>query len=61
MNSDIVAGKWKQWKGQMALMWAEWFDNDDAWMSGSNDWLSGILQEDYGREQHDGACKKRVP
>lgn len=51
MNSDIVAGKWKQLKGQVWLVWAELFDSDDAWFTGSNDYLSGMLQEDYGREQ----------
>mgnify|MGYP000978978839 FL=1 len=52
MNSDIIVGKYKQWKGQLWLIWAEWFDSDCAWVAGNNDWFSGILQEDYGREQH---------
>lgn len=52
MNIDIVVGILKQWKGQLWLMWADCFDSDCAWMAGSNDWLSGILQEDYGREQN---------
>jgi uncharacterized protein YjbJ (UPF0337 family) len=51
MNSDIVAGKWKQWKSQMWLMWADMFDSDCSWLAGSNDLLSGVLQEDYGREK----------
>lgn len=52
MNIDIVVGILKQWKGQLWLMWADCFDSDCAWMAGSNDWLSGILQEDFGREQN---------
>lgn len=51
MNGDIVIGKWKQLKGQMWLVWAAWFDNDAVWTIGNNDWFSGIVQEDYGREQ----------
>jgi len=54
MNSDIIVGKYKQWKGQLWSIWAEWFDNDCAWVAGNNDWFSGILQEDYGREQQHG-------
>lgn len=52
MNIDIVIGILKQWKGHLQLMWADCFDSDCAWMAGSSDWLSGILQEDYGREQN---------
>ncbi|HEI8505194.1 TPA: stress-response protein [Serratia marcescens] len=43
MNSDIIVGRWKQLKGQVWQAWAEW--------SGSNDFLVGVLQEDYGRER----------
>ncbi|KAA8999485.1 stress-response protein [Affinibrenneria salicis] len=55
MNSDIVAGKWKQWKGHFWSIWAEWFDSDCAWFEAHNDYLSGIVQEDYGREQERSA------
>ncbi|MCU5771923.1 stress-response protein [Erwiniaceae bacterium BAC15a-03b] len=61
MNSDIIVGRYKQLKGQLWLMWAEWFDNDCAWVAGNNDWLSGILQEDYGREQQDPSLKSTSP
>ncbi|QKJ85730.1 Stress-response protein [Paramixta manurensis] len=60
MNSDIVVGKWKQLKGQMTQWWAEWFDDDSAWMTGNNDWLSGILQEDYGKRQ-EGVSSEETP
>ncbi|WP_413735368.1 CsbD family protein [Sodalis sp. RH21] len=49
MNSDVVFGKFKQWKSQMWLLWAEWFDDDCAWVAGSNHYLSGVMQEDYGK------------
>ena len=52
MNSDIVVGKWKQWKGQMWLYWAALTDSDGAWVAGSNDLFTGVIQEDYGREEY---------
>lgn len=61
MNSDIIVGRYKQLKGQLWLMWAEWFDHDCAWVAGNNGWLSGILQEDYGREQQDPGLKNPSP
>lgn len=52
MNSDIFVGKWKQFKGRVWLMLAEMVDSDSVWLAGSNECLSGVLQEDYGREQY---------
>ena len=51
MNSDIIVGRWKQLKGQVWQAWAEWPGSDGAWLAGSNDFLVGVLQEDYGRER----------
>ena len=51
MNSDIIVGRWKQLKGQVWQAWAEWSGSDGAWLAGSNDFLVGVLQEDYGRER----------
>ncbi|HGM7059281.1 TPA: CsbD family protein [Serratia marcescens] len=51
MNSDIIVGRWKQLKGQVWQAWAEWSGSDYAWLAGSNDFLAGVLQEDYGRER----------
>ncbi|TCV99071.1 CsbD family protein [Biostraticola tofi] len=59
MNSDVVVGKLKQVKSQMLLLWAEWFDNDCAWVAGSNDYLSGVLQEDYGKTEP-ACCKQHT-
>ena len=55
MNSDIVVGRWKQWRGNFWALWSEWFDSDCAWLESNNDTLSGILQEDYGLQQGDEA------
>ncbi|MEC5320474.1 stress-response protein [Brenneria populi subsp. brevivirga] len=60
MNSDIVVGKWKQLKGNFLAMWAEWFDSDCAWLEGNNGYLSGVLQEDYGKEYEKASSEKRV-
>ena len=55
MNSDIVVGRWKQWRGNFWALWSEWFDSDCAWLESNNDTLSGILQEDYGLQEGDKA------
>lgn len=55
MNSDIVVGRWKQWRGNFWALWSEWFDSDCAWLEGNNDYLSGVLQEDYGLQEGDEA------
>lgn len=60
MNSDIVVGKWKQLKGNFLAMWAEWFDSDCAWLEGNNGYLSGVLQEDYGKEYEKTSSEKSV-
>ncbi|WP_431223825.1 CsbD family protein [Serratia sp. L9] len=59
MNSDIILGRWKQLKGQIWQAWAELSGNDCTWLAGSNDCLSGVLQEDYGREQEEVSSEKR--
>ncbi|MNE46402.1 hypothetical protein D3C80_1407390 [compost metagenome] len=59
MNSDIIVGRWKQLKGQVWQAWAEFSGNDGLWLAGSNDCLSGVLQEDYGREQDEVSSGKR--
>ena len=61
MNSDIVVGRWKQWRGNLWTLWSEWFDSDCAWLEGNNDYLSGILQEDYGLQESDGSTPSANP
>ncbi|MBE5203252.1 MULTISPECIES: CsbD family protein [Pectobacterium] len=58
MNSDIVVGKWKQWKGNFLALCADWFDSDCAWLEGSNDYLSGVLQEGYGKAHEEVSSEK---
>jgi uncharacterized protein YjbJ (UPF0337 family) len=51
MNSDIVIGRWNQLKGLMFQAWSQVSGSDCAWLAASNNSFSGVLQEDYGKEQ----------
>lgn len=53
MNSDILAGKWKQLKGKVKEQWGELTDDDLDQMEGKADQLSGRLQEKYGYSKAD--------
>lgn len=53
MNSDVLAGKWKQLKGDVKSQWGKFTDDDLASVEGQRDKLIGLVQERYGyaREQ----------
>lgn len=53
MNSDELAGKWKQVKGTVKQKWGKLTDDDVNVINGNRDQLVGKLQERYGiaREQ----------
>ena len=48
MNSDVLAGQWKQLKGSAKQQWAKLTDDDLVAAEGSYDKLIGLLQERYG-------------
>jgi uncharacterized protein YjbJ (UPF0337 family) len=48
MNSDILAGKWKQLKGRVKEQWADLTDDDLVTAEGNYDKLVGRIQERYG-------------
>lgn len=48
MNSDILAGKWKQLKGRVKEQWADLTDDDIVKAEGNYDKLIGTIQERYG-------------
>jgi len=48
MNWDQVAGKWKQFKGQVKQKWGKLTDDDLDTMAGKRDEIAGKLQERYG-------------
>ncbi|MCL4295132.1 MAG: CsbD family protein [Anaerolineae bacterium] len=48
MNSDVLAGKWKQLKGDIKNQWGKFTDDDLAVVEGQRDKLVGLVQERYG-------------
>jgi uncharacterized protein YjbJ (UPF0337 family) len=61
MNQDILAGKWKQMRGQVQQWWGKLTDDDLDRVNGAMDKLVGVLQERYGweRDHAEGELKKR--
>src|SRR5215470_4134153 len=51
MNQDILAGKWKQMRGQVKQWWGKLTDDDLDRIDGTMDKLAGTLQERYGWER----------
>ena len=48
MNSDQVAGKWKQLTGTVKEKWGKLTDDDLTVIGGQKDVLVGKIQERYG-------------
>lgn len=48
MNNDILAGKWKQLRGQAQQKWGQLTDDDLDRVEGKRDELIGRVQERYG-------------
>jgi uncharacterized protein YjbJ (UPF0337 family) len=48
MNSDQVAGQWKQAKGAIKAKWGKLTDDDLTVIEGNRDQLVGKIQERYG-------------
>ena len=48
MNQDILAGKWKQMRGELKTWWGKLTDDDVDRIGGQKDKLIGLLQEKYG-------------
>ena len=48
MNTDTVAGNWKQLKGKVKEKWGKLTDDDLTTIEGKKDQLVGKLQERYG-------------
>ena len=64
MNTDRIAGNWKQFKGQVKERWGKITDDDLTVIEGKKDQLVGKLQERYGytkeqaeREADDFYCQ----
>ncbi len=48
MNSDILAGKWKQFTGKIKETFGKLTDDDLARAQGNAEVMTGLLQERYG-------------
>lgn len=48
MNSDIVAGNWKQFKGKAQAQWGKLIDDHHTVIAGKHVELAGRIQEAYG-------------
>lgn len=53
MNSDQLAGKWKQVKGQAKQKWGKLSDDELDMVDGKHDELVGVVQEKYGIAKED--------
>lgn len=51
MNEDILKGKWKELKGNVRQQWGKLTNDDIDRMKGSQEELSGLLQQRYGYER----------
>src|SRR5215831_9340316 len=62
MNQDILAGKWKQMRGELKTWWGKLTDDDFDRIGGQKDKLIGLLQERYGytREQAEQEVERRL-
>lgn len=48
MNSDRIAGNWKQLTGKVKEQWGKLTDDDMTVVEGKRDQLVGRIQERYG-------------
>ena len=60
MNSDTIAGNWKQLKGKVKEQWGDLTDDDLTVIEGKREILSGPIQERYGytREEAERRVKE---
>jgi uncharacterized protein YjbJ (UPF0337 family) len=49
MNTDIIAGKWKQMVSKAKSEWADLTDDDLKKAEAGRDHLVGVIQERYGK------------
>lgn len=60
MNKDILAGQWKQVKGDLQERWGKLTDNALDQINGDRNKLLGAIQENYGvaREEAEEQLRK---
>ena len=61
VNQDILAGKWRQMRGDLKTWWGKLTDDDFERIGGQKDKLMGLLQERYGytREHAEQEIERR--
>ncbi|MCB0035268.1 MAG: CsbD family protein [Anaerolineales bacterium] len=52
-TQNMLEGNWKQLKGRVQQAWGELTNDDVDRINGSRTELAGILQEKYGKAQHE--------
>jgi uncharacterized protein YjbJ (UPF0337 family) len=62
LNHDILAGRWKQIRGELKTWWGKLTDDDFERIGGQKDKLIGLIQERYGyaREQAEQEVERRL-
>lgn len=53
MTSDVIKGKWKQFKGEIQKQWGELTDDDLDKIDGDRTKLEGLIQERYGLKKNE--------
>ena len=48
MNTDRIAGQWKQLNGKIKQQWGKLTDDDLKRAEGSSEYLAGKIEERYG-------------
>ena len=48
MNTDRIAGQWKQLNGKIKEQWGKLTDDDLKLAEGGSEYLAGKIQERYG-------------
>lgn len=51
MNSDVIKGNWKQFKGEVQKQWGKLTDDDLDIINGEKEKIVGKIQERYGYER----------
>ena len=62
VNQDILAGKWKQMRGELKTWWGKLTDDDFDKIDGERDKLVGRIQERYGyaKDQAEAEVDRRL-
>jgi uncharacterized protein YjbJ (UPF0337 family) len=53
MNTDEIAGKWKEIKGKARAKWGEITNDDWDRIEGKREQIVGLVQQKYGRAREE--------